>query len=265
MIIVLASISILSFVVFSVNAAETQLIYDVDSEGINVKIYTPYQAYPDDTMTIRIIVEAREELQDVTVTIRLYGSQAKGYTTWLRSLDALKNRDLSLGTVEDQYFNVSIPENVDPGLLHALITCSWKVWRESSWQELSIDNWFAHRVTYLRNKPYEDLQIAHNQLLADYDSLQTSYNNLQADYSTLEDTHNNLQTNHDSLNSTYYSLLSDHSSLQASFDELKSKYEFAGEMANALDLMYVFIETTVIFIATTIYFVLRKRKPKNQT
>ncbi len=283
MIIVLAFISILSFVVFSVNAAETQLIYDVDSEGINVKIYTPYQAYPDDTMTIRIRVEAREELQDVTVTIRLYGSQAKGYTTWLRSLDALKNRDLSLGTVEDQYFNVSIPENVDPGLLHALITCSWEVWRESSWQEWSIDNWFAHRVTYLRNKPYEDLQTTYSQLLADYnalvnsyntlqanynqllagyDSLQTSYNNLQANYSTLENNHTTLQTNYDSLNSAYTSLLSDHSSLQASYNELKSKYEFAGDMANALDLMYVFIETTVIFIATTIYFVLRKRKPK---
>ncbi|MDH5596331.1 MAG: hypothetical protein OEY40_06420, partial [Candidatus Bathyarchaeota archaeon] len=66
-------------------------------------------------------------------------------------------------------------------------------------------------------------------------------------------------------NSTYHSLLSDYSSLQASFNELKSKYEFGGEMANALNLMYVFIETTVIFSATTIYFLLRKQKLKKQT
>jgi len=282
---------VLSFIVCSTSAIESRLIWTFYWEGIDVQIYAPYQAYPNDTMTIRIRVEAREELQDVTVRFRMYGSKSQGYLGWFNSFYALQNVDLSHGVVEDQYFEVNIPDDVDPGLVYSQTSCSWKNWNGTSWQDQLNDGVF--RVTYLRNKPYEDLQVAYNQLLADYnsllssyntlqtnysqlladyDSLQTSYNdlensynNLQANYSILEDKHNNLQTNYDSLNSTYYNLLSDHSSLQASFNELKSKYEFGGEMANALNLMYVFIETTVIFSATTIYFVLRKQKPKKQT
>jgi len=274
---------LLSCTVSSTNA-ETRLIWDLDWEGINVKIYAPHQAYPNDKMAIRIIVEAREDLQDVIVRFEIYGSRSEGYILWFRPLDALENIDLSSGAVEDQYFNVSIPDDVDPGLIHGHIYCSWKVWRDSSWQEQSVNFFDAHRVTYLRNKPYEDLQVAYTQLLAnysqllkDYGYLQTIYGDLQTNHSTLLTEHyellanyTNLETNYGSLNSTYYSLLSDYSSLQASFNELESKYEFGGEIANTLNLMYVFIETTVIFIATTIYFARMRinsalRKPKQQT
>ena len=295
----LASIFLLSSIISPLNATEPRLIWDLDWEGINVKIYAPYQAYPNDTMTIRIRVEAREDLHDVTVSFKIYGSMSEGYILWFRRLDALDSIDLSSGVVEDQYFDVDIPERVDPGLLHGLTSCSWKVWRDSSWQQQSIEDVCIHRVTYLRNKPYEELQVAYNQLLADYNQLLTDYNalqtsydylenshiDLQANYSVLEDSYNslqssfnslqndynNLQNDYDSLNSTYNSLLSDYSSLQAKFNELKSKYEFGGEMANTLNLMYVFIETTVIFIATTIYYArsqiysaLRKLKPEEQ-
>lgn len=275
---------VLSFIVLPINAAEPRLVWTFYWEGIDVQIYAPHQAYPNDTVTIRIRVEARESLRNVTIHFKVYGTKSKGYVLWYNSFYALRNVDLPFGVVEDQYFDMNIPEDVDPGLIYSETSCSWMVQRELSWQDQYREG--AFRVTYLRNKPYEDLQVAYNQLLtnynsllnsyntlqtnynqllADYNSLQTSYNNLQTNYSTLENNHNDLQTNYNSLNTTYHNLLSDHSSLQASFNELKSKYEFAGETANALDLMYVFIETTVIFIATTIYFVLRKRKPKKQT
>jgi len=286
---------LLSFIVSSVNATEPRLVWTFFWEGLNVEIYAPYQAYPNQTMTIRVRVEAREDLQDVTVRFRIYGSKSEGYLGWFYSFYAFYNVDLSSGIVEDQYFNVNTPEDVDPGLIYSQTSCTWKVWRESLWQGQSNDGVF--RVTYLRNKPYEDLQVAYNQLTADYNSLlsnynqllsdhnslQTSYNNLEKNYGALQANHsalltdydklqrdyNNLQISYDSLNSTYHILLSNHSSLQSSFNELKSKYEFGGEIASTLNLMYVFIETTVIFIATTIYFArariysaLRKPKPK---
>ena len=269
---------VFSFIVFSTSAAESRLIWTFYWEGLDVQIYTPYQAYSNDTVTIRIRVEARQELQDVTVRFRMYGSKSQGYLAWFHSFYALQNVDLSNGVVEDQYFDVGIPEEVDPGLVYSQTTCSWKAWNGSSWQDQSRES-DMRACTYLKNKPYEDLQVAYDQLLADYNSLvsshntlQTNYNQLLADYDSLQTSYNNLQancttlqTNYNSLNSTYHSLLSGYSSQQTSLNELKSKYEFAGQTANALDLMYVFIETTVIFIATTIYFVLRKRKPKKQT
>jgi len=266
-----------SFIVFPINAAEARLVWTFYWEGIDVQIYAPHQAYPNDTVTIRIRVEARESLQNVTIQFKVYGTKSEGYILWYNSFYALRNVDLAFGVVEDQYFDMNIPEDVDPGLIYSETSCSWMVQRELSWQDQSREG--AFRVTYLRNKPYEDLQVAYNQLLADYNSLLNSYNTLQAnynqllaDYDSLQTSHNNLQANYttlqtdyNSLNSTYHNLLSGYSSLQTSYNGLKSKYEFAGETANALDLMYVFIETTVIFIATTIYFVSRKRKPKKQT
>jgi len=254
---------VLPLIVFPTNAIETKQVWTFYWEGMDVRIYAPHQAYPGNTVTIRIVVEAREELHDVTVYFKVHGTKSEGNQSWYNSFYALRNVDLSHGVVEDQYFDVDIPDDVDPGLVYSQTSCSWKVQRESSWQDQLNDGVF--RVTYLRNRPYEDLQVAYNQLLADYNSLVSSYNTLQTDYNSLQTSYNNLQTNYDSLNSTYTSLLADHSPLQASFNELKSKYEFGGEMANALNLMYVFIETTVIFGATTIYFVLRKQKLKKQT
>jgi len=322
-IVLLTLMFLLSFVVSYIDAAEPQkLIYDLDwggDKGINVKIYVPYQAYPNDNMMIRIIVDPRENLTDVNVILEIYGSMNEGKADWSRQLDALKNRNMDSVEFEDQYFNVST-ENADPGLLHGYIHCSWKVWRNSSWQEQSND-FDVHRVTYLKNKLYEDLQVAYAQLLANYSSLLGSYNQLRADYSFLRTSYddlensytylqgnhsalltdydrlltdyndlnnsysglqanhsalltdyNTLQTSYDSLNFTYYSLLSNYTSLQSSFNELKSKYEFAGEIASSLNLMYVFIEMTIVFIATTIYFArariysaLRKPKPRQQT
>jgi len=247
----LAFVFLLSYIVSPLNAADPEkLIYNLgEYEGLVVEIYAPYQAYPNDNMTIRIIVVARTEpLQDVTLTFTMYGSQVEGGSLWLRPLRTFATPVLlDPGDVRDQHFNVSIPKSVDPGLLHAHITCSWKVWRNSSWQEQSIDEQVIDSVTYLKNRPYEDLQIAYVQLSDDHSTLEDSYIDLLTN-------HNALLTDHGSLNSTYHSLLSDYTSLQASFGELRSKYEFGGEMANSLNLMYVFIEMTVIFITTTIYF-----------
>lgn len=278
---------IFSFIVSPLSAVETRLIWNLgDWEGLDVSIWAPWQAYPTDNITIRIRVEAKEDLQDVTVSLSIYSSMSEGYRLWLNRLDALTTVNMPLGAIEDQYFNVDIPESVDPGLIHALVACSWKVWRDSSWQERSVDEQCIHRVAYLRNKPYEDLQVEYDQLLANHTSLLSSYDQLLQEYNSLQTTYDDLQTNyntllvnyeeiltnytdlqinHDSLNSTYHAV-------QGTLNELKSKYEFGGEMANTLNLMYVFIETTVIFIATTIYFAhnriyaaLQKKEPEQQT
>ncbi len=222
---VLVSMFLLSFIVSPLNATETRLVWDFLSlwEEINVKIYTPYQAYPSDTMTIRIRVEANEDLQNVTVTFKIYGCMSKGYRIWHRPLEALNNIDLSSGAVEDQYFDVDIPEDVDPGLLHGHVSCSWKVWRESSWQEWSVDD-CIHRVTYLRNKPYEDLQVAYNQSLADYNALLSSYNALQANFSALQADYNQLLADYYSLQTSYDDLEDRHKDLQGNYSVLEHSY-----------------------------------------
>jgi len=213
---------LLSFIVPSINAADIRLVWTFFWEGIDVEIYAPYQAYPNQTMTLRVIVEASEDLQDVTIRLRIYGSKSEGYLSWFDSFYAFYNVDLASGIVEDQYFNVSIPGDVDPGLIYSQTSCAWKVWREPSWQSQSNDGVF--RVTYLRNNPYEKLQVAYNQLVTNYNSLLSSYNQLLADHSALLASYNDLQRSYSDLQANYSALLMSYNDLQRSYSDLQANY-----------------------------------------
>ena len=60
-----------------------------------------------------------------------------------------------------------------------------------------------------------------------------------------------LKAAYDELNATYNSLL-------ANYTELDSKY--AGELGGARNLMYVFVATTIISVATVLFLILRRPK-----
>ena len=209
-IILLLTTFLLPFAFSPIVKAETHLIWSFDWEGMDVEVYAPYQAYPGDTITIRVRVEAKEDLQDVYVTVWLYGSKSEGYGTWTKIIGVLDDVDLSTGVVRDQNFDVDIPSDVSPGLIYSHTYCNWKVWRWLSWQDRSLDDSF--RVIYLKNKAYEDLQLAYNDLLNDYNTLLADYSDLLDDY--------------DALNSTYHSLLAEHNELQANYTDLGNEYIF---------------------------------------
>jgi len=131
---------------------------------------------------------------------------------------------------------------------------------------------------------YQDLNSTYHELLSDYLELQSNYNSLNLTYSELVQNHTLLQNNFDSLttsyselqgqytslNSTYNDLLTSYNNLQANYDELQLEQEpIINELNNVRNLMYVFITTTVILVATTVYFAIRKPKtearPKRRT
>ena len=124
---------------------------------------------------------------------------------------------------------------------------------------------------------YQDLNLTYYGLLSDYAELQSNYNSLNLTYYELAQNHtllqnsfdslttsyNELQGQYTSLNSTYNDLLTSYNSLQADYDELQLGQEpIINELNNVRNLMYVFITTTVILVATTVYFALRKPKTK---
>jgi archaellum component FlaC len=101
-----------------------------------------------------------------------------------------------------------------------------------------------------------NLQAAYSSLLANYTSLQADYNStcsnyhtLEVDYNSLESTYSNLETNYNSLNSDYNDLDSKHDTLMSDLGFTKN-------------LSYVFIITTLIFIASTVYLAMRRPKAK---
>lgn len=270
-IILLLTIFLLPFAFSPIVKAETHLIWSFDWEGMDVEVYAPYQAYPGDTITIRVRVEAKEDLHDVYVTVWLYGSKSEGYGTWTKIIGVLDDVDLSTGVVRDQNFDVDIPSDVSPGLIYSHTYCNWKVWRWPSWRDRSLDNSF--RVIYLKNKAYEDLQLAYNDLLNDYNTLLADYFDLLDDYDTLNSTYysllaefnelqanyttvvserdywkseyddkvieyNSLQADHTDLQDNYNSLQTSYSSLQSSYDTLQTTYNSLNSTYNTLQSEY---------------------------
>jgi len=272
------AISLLILAYLPIVKAETRLVWSFDWEGMDVEVYAPYQAYPGDTITVRVRVEAKEDLEDVYIRVWLYGSKSEGFETWTKYIIVLYYVDLSKGVVRDQNFDVDIPSDVSPGLIYSHTYCDWKVWRWPSWRDRSLDDSFI--VTYLKNKAYEDLQKAYNKLLNDYNALQVKYNKLLNDYNTLLAKYNKLQDDYNALlantnelqanytdvvserdywKSEYNSLNSTYNTLQSEYNSLKSKHDaLSADLSSARNLSYIFIITTIAFIATTAYFATRK-------
>jgi len=133
-------------------------------------------------------------------------------------------------------------------------------------------------IEYLPCDEYLTLNATYNSLLAEYKTLNNSCNSLQAQYNDLTNTYqelladynaklanySSLSTSYESLCDSYDTLETNYNLLQSSNDKLTTSYnDLIGEMATARNLGYVFITTTMIFIAMTVYFA--ARKPRTTT
>lgn len=130
---------------------------------------------------------------------------------------------------------------------------------------------------------YDTLFREHGDLLSNYNSLSANYNSLVADYNALSASLNSLLTNYNALNSlyshfltnytklvetqnslssNYNSLSQNYTSLESSYHDLKTSYDSTvSEQATTRSLSYIFIASTVIFAATTVYLISRPKVP----
>jgi hypothetical protein len=119
---------------------------------------------------------------------------------------------------------------------------------------------------------YNDLLADYNSLSADYDSLLDSYDALSTSFDTLTTLHSSLAANYSTLQNSYDSLSSNYDTLQAEYNSLESSYDalqsqhdaVAGDLNTATNLNYLFIATTIVFIASTVYLTIRKAKVPQQ-
>lgn len=218
----LLSTFLLSLVFSFVAKADTQKpAWGFKWEGINVNVYSPPQAYPNDTITITVTVEATRDLKDIYVAALISGSKSEGYANWTTFVTFVNYTDLPLGNSTAKSQNLQIPHDVDPGLIHSYIRCRWTVSQQPFPEDYTKDGSFT--MTYLGNRPFEELQLAYSELNASHNILNSSYN-----------------------------------SLNASYNELESEY--SGELGNTRNLMYVFVVTTVVFAASAVFFLMTRPK-----
>ena len=201
--------------------AETRRVWGFYYEGLFLDIYAPYQGYAGAEIPIRVRVEAEQNIRGLYVYILLIGSKNRGYGEWSYDWFALYGVNLSSGAIIDETHNIRIPSDVDSGSIYGYVWCEWQVPILLGLAWATRNYHGFFNAVYLRD------------LLDERDYWKGEYDRLQADYLTL----------------------------RSEYDILRSNYQvLAGDLATARNLNYLFIATTIIFIATTIFLAFRRRK-----
>jgi len=154
-----------------VYATEERKVLSQKYIGLGVDVYAPYQCYPGETITVRVRIEALEHVRNASVTVFIWGSKSEGYSPWGTSFTVLDVEDLSSGTVQDEEYDVVIPSDISPGLTYGIIFLEWSVYRLPS-----LDGYWdkgSFRMTYVKNKSYENLQSEYESVLSDLQNTRT--------------------------------------------------------------------------------------------
>jgi hypothetical protein len=245
--------------------------WEYNDGRIIINVYPPIQAYPGDTIRIRVRVEALEDLKDVDIDIDVFGSKKEGYDTWYRYLLVLSDRDLSGGVVRDENFTMIIPSDASPGLTYAIINIHYKYYSWFVWHDYYADATFQMTYIYpglLSERDYWKGQANYWKEQADY--WENQYKSMKSDrdywknkYESKESEFNELKSDYDSLNSTYNEYKQRHSYTNDEYYNLKSKYDaLASDFGTTRNVSYILVVTTIVFIATTAYLAIRKPKVK---
>lgn len=191
------------------------------------------ELYPNDILTLETRIEAKTNVYFSHLTLNVYGvKEVEGefISDVIGNITVLSGIGLARGAVRAEEFELTIPEDTLPGLLYSVVSAVFAEGEE-------LDGWVVIKtpetclyddftLVYVKNKPFENLQEDYNELLNKFNNLNSTYDQLQLNYNSLE---------------------SDHASLQSGYH-------------NTRNLVYIFMATTIILIAITVYFA--KRKPK---
>jgi hypothetical protein len=172
----------------------------------------------------------------------------------------------------DKTFSVNVPKNTvlnTPVYLRLeTLTREWTHLVLSIVQDPAYDQ--LKREYDSLQKEYNDYKATHSHSNSEYDSLRNEYDSYKATHSHTDSEYNNAISERDywkneyqSLNSTYNEYKATHSHTNNEYEELASKYNSSSsELGTTRTLNYIFIIIAVVFIATTVYSIIRRPKVK---
>jgi len=187
---------------------------------IDIDVYFPTQAYPGESVSIRVRVEALEDLQDVDITIWVYGSKYRGYDSWSTRLGIISNRDLSSGVVRDENYTLMFPSDASPGLTYAIIYIHYKYYSWPAWHDRYDD--YTFQMTYLKDKAYEDLLDDYHDLLNEYNQYKATHSHSNFEYDINE--YNNYKSTHSHTNSEFNEVTNQRDYWKNEYESLNSTY-----------------------------------------
>jgi len=236
------------------SSSEMQTFFSKDYPGISIQVNGTRQADPGENITVGLWINCTAD--DVYVdylNISFYGYRHFRYgleKTTLNFACMMNNSLLGYHNASEQDYTMPIPNDVWD-LTYAEIRLKYSI-KASSPTEY--DEIFP--ITTMRNVLWEELEKKLEWWNETHQLLNTTYWQLNSTYELLDQTfwesfQMNLSTeNLAYLNKTYWELQHNYTALQGSLNELDNTRSAVAALAI----------TTVIFVATTIYMIMRKPK-----
>jgi hypothetical protein len=159
-------------------APNTQNVYRLEYGGLRVNIIAPIEALPGDNITVTVKTDAAEHIYINYLTVELYGMVNATDKVYLAQIQHLSNSALPSYVVN---YNVSIPNDISPGLTYGVITCSWTM----DGVALNIPS-SGFALTFIKNVALDNLQVEYDNLNATYQSFVQNYTELETTYTQLE-------------------------------------------------------------------------------
>jgi len=152
---------------------ETRTVYHLKYGGLIIDVKAPYQADPGENITVTVRTEAAvSEIYVKYIYVNIYGIENATDEVSLKNITHLEDSPLAFHEVE---YEVTIPDNISPGLTYGVILCEWDVMGAP--QKIPPAGFI---LTYVRHKEFEHLQAAYDELNATYHSLLTNYTELES-------------------------------------------------------------------------------------
>jgi hypothetical protein len=164
----------------------TKTVTPLDYGGLKIDITAPVQARPGDNITITVRTSASDVQQIYInyITLRIYGLVNATERVPLVQIDHLSNVPLSIHEI---HYNITIPDDISPGLTYGDVSCSWKAVGVSF--EILSSGFVS---TYVEDVALEQLQTDYDELSATHESILKEYNDLKAQVPDNSDSTRNL-------------------------------------------------------------------------
>ena len=162
-------------------------VFDLEYGGLKLNILAPVQAYPGENITITVKAEAITEIFVKYIHVTILGALNATNKINLCEITHLENS--SFTSSYEVNYNVTIPNDLAPGLTYGLVSCEWELM--GSPQKI-LESGFS--LTFIRNMDLEKLQ-------AEYDALNAIHQSLLQNYTELE---SNIQEDVDSSRNLMY-------------------------------------------------------------
>lgn len=142
---------------------ETKNVYHIDYGGLTIDITAPIQTYPGENISITVTTEAVTQIDIEYIYVRIYGLVNATTEVTLSNITHIEDSPL---TFHEATYNITIPDNLSPGLTYGLISCKWDFM--DSPQKIP-QSGFA--LTYIENIELEQLQAEYDELNATHQSV----------------------------------------------------------------------------------------------